>query len=182
MPILIFWSCIVFDSSAVNNTSLFLLLSASSPWSIRVSGATSGTTEEKGVEPHPFLQWTLSLGHLPQPYQEKEEAWGHQLEQQRPGKGCSMLISKSGVFSKDVAKCQCTCCGRRSVLPHQRVKLAKEMSPQIILNKPHWLWVALPSTQLTMTFLTKCWRPDYAQKEAVCMSSSLILLEIKFGL
>lgn len=108
-------------------------LSASSPWSIRVSGTTSGATEEKGVEPHPFLQWTLSLGHLPEPYQEKEEAGGHQLKQQRPGKGCSMLISKSGVFSKDVAKCQCTCCDRRSVLPHQR---AKEMSPQIILNKP----------------------------------------------
>lgn len=60
-------------------------LSASSGGSSGVSRTNRGATEEEGVQPHPFLQRALSLGHLPQPPQEEEEARGRQLSQQRPG-------------------------------------------------------------------------------------------------
>lgn len=52
----------------------------------RVSRPSSGTAEEKGVESHPFLQWSLSLRHISESYQEKEEARSRQQQQQRPGR------------------------------------------------------------------------------------------------
>lgn len=82
------------------------LIAPFSPRSFRISGPASSTAEEKGVQSHPLLQWSLPSRHISEPPQEKEEARSCEQWQQRPGRPSDAVHS----FRNVLCRTRCELC------------------------------------------------------------------------